>query len=774
VAPGASDAGVLPLLSHALYATWRHGQGRRLTIACYWEVGGIDGAVAASAGKVYDELTDRQRELARRLFLSLVHVTTDTADTRRTVPTAELLAEHSAEDAGEIEDVLDRFVAQRLVTAYTDTVQISHEALLTAWPTLRTWLDTDRTGLVIGQQLATAAVTWRRENRDPAALYGGTRLAAAQGWAAEHRPELPTPTAEFLDASMHHARRRMRTLYQLVAALTALVVVASVLAGYAFDQRAAARTQREDALSQRNQALSRLVAGRAERLRGLDVSLAMQLSLAAYRTAPTVEARSSVLDSHAAPAATRLRGFATAAQSVAFSPDKRLLAAGSLDHTVRLWDTSDPRRSPVPAGPPLTGPSLAVFSVAFSPGGRVLAAAGGDKTVHLWDVADPRRPVAWRSALTGPASTVYSVTFSPTGRVVAAGSADNRVWLWDVSDPGRPRPLAKLTGPSAAVQSVAFSPNGHTLAAGSADTTVRLWDLTNPARPIPVGPPLTGHTLKVYSVAFSPDGRTLAAGGADKTVRLWNIADPRRPIPLRAPLTGPTSWVNSVAFSPDGHTLAAGSSDKVVTTWDLATRHVTATLPHPTPVTAVIFGRDQNTLATSSTDATIRLWGLPGPTLTGPTDAIFNAPFSPDGHTLAVASRDETVQLWDVRQPRRPAAHPHQDRRPRPVSSVQPQRAHPGGRQLRQHHTLVGPHPPRPAGTTRHTTDRLHQLRLHRRVQPRRSYPRRRQRRQDHTTVGRDRPGAAGPPRAAPHRPHQLRVLGDVQPRRPVAGRRSH
>src|SRR5206468_4205257 len=125
----------------------------------------------ASADQVYNQLSASQRELARRLFLRLVHVAPDAADARRRVTTAELLADYGDRPA-EMEDVLDRFIERRLITAGRDTVEISHEALLSAWPQLHTWLDADRAGLLVTQQLADAAKAWRRDNRDPAALYG--------------------------------------------------------------------------------------------------------------------------------------------------------------------------------------------------------------------------------------------------------------------------------------------------------------------------------------------------------------------------------------------------------------------------------------------------------------------------------------------------------------------------------------------------------------------------------------------------------------------------
>ena len=77
-------------------------------------------------------------------------------------------------------------------------------------------------------------------------------------------------------------------------------------------------------------------------------------------------------------------------------------------------------------------------SVAFSPDGAVLAAGSADKTVRLWDVSVPAHPRALGKPLTGPAQQVDSVAFSPDGRPLAAGSQDHKVWLWNVTTPARP------------------------------------------------------------------------------------------------------------------------------------------------------------------------------------------------------------------------------------------------------------------------------------------------------------------------------------------------
>jgi hypothetical protein len=133
------EAGALPLLSHALLATWERSRGSQLTVADYRASGGIRDAIARTAEAAYATLDERQAETARLLFLRLVHVADDTRETRARVPLSDMPG-----DAADAAAVLERFVEHRLVTLDVATAEITHEALLDAWPRLRAWIDADR------------------------------------------------------------------------------------------------------------------------------------------------------------------------------------------------------------------------------------------------------------------------------------------------------------------------------------------------------------------------------------------------------------------------------------------------------------------------------------------------------------------------------------------------------------------------------------------------------------------------------------------------------
>ncbi|MFF3917906.1 AAA family ATPase [Streptomyces sp. NPDC001852] len=636
---GAHDAGVLPLLSHALLATWQRRKAGRLTLAGYRAAGGIQGAVAATAERAWSGLDPAARTAARLLLLRLVRLGEDTQATRRR-GTRRQLAEESA-DPGKTEESLEALVRARLVTLDADTVEITHEALLHAWPRLRHWIDDDRGDQLLRQRLEEDGRAWEDSDRDSSLLYRGSRLEQARTWARSAGDTYLTRSAvEFLAAAV---RLRKRTVWLSRAAVSALVVLALVAGGSAV----IAWQQRDDAVFEQ-------VLAEADRVQRTDPSLAAQLDLVAHHLRPDDEGTDSRLLSIVnTPLATPLSGHTGAVYLTSFSPDGRTLATASYDRTVRLWNVADPRR-PKPLGTPLTGHTSWVSSAVFSPDGHTLASAGDDGTIRLWDVTDPAHPKPLGTPLAGHRGTIYLIAFSPDGRTLASAGEDHTVRLWNVADPRRPSALGALRGHSAAVRGLAFSPDGRTLAAGGDDDTILLWNTADPRRPKPYRTALKGHTDLVHSVAFSPDGHTLASGSADDTIRLWNVTDPAHPSALGSPLAGHTGPIWSVAFSPDGSRLAAASADSTASLWNVSDPSSPSQVGEPLAgssgeMYALGFSPDGRTLATGSGDSKVRLWSLPTSDIVGRTGA-----FRPDGRVLGTAARDGRLRLWNVTRPDRP------------------------------------------------------------------------------------------------------------------------
>jgi WD40 repeat protein len=333
-----------------------------------------------------------------------------------------------------------------------------------------------------------------------------------------------------------------------------------------------------------------------------------------------------------------LKGHANRVRSVVFSPDGKFLASGSWGE-INLWDVEGKGKIAT-----LRGHTAWINSVAFSPDGKLLA-SGSDRarTIKLWDVKR-REEIA---DLEGHASGVTSVVFNPGGRLLASGSGDRTVKLWDVE---RKEEMATLKGHTDYVFSIAFSPDGKLLASGSGDRTVKLWDVERKEEMAT----LKGHTDYVFSIAFSPDGRLLASGSWDGRIKLWDV-ERKEEI---AVLKGYTGGVTSVAFSPDGKILASGFRDGTIKLWDVERKEEIAAFKGYTGRVAVratvVFSPDGKLLASGSDRTrTIKLWDIERKeeiaTLKGHTDYVFSIAFSPDGKLLASGSRGE-IKLWDVKR----------------------------------------------------------------------------------------------------------------------------
>jgi len=547
------EPGNLPLLEFALTRLWEKQINRELTHQAYEEIGGVKKAIANHAEQVYQQLSETEKKQAQRIFVQLVRPGEGTEDTRRVATRAEV-----GEDNWNLVSYLAGYQARLVVTGRQepedeDTVEVVHEALIREWGTLREWINANRQFRTWQERLKVALREWKNHNHETGGLLRGAPLGVAEDWLRKRADEMTQEERDFIEVSVKERnrekqeRKRGRRLQIIgLSGFSAIAAIALGLAGVAGIGWWKVAINQINSLAQGSDALL-----------NLDGSKALKTSLKAVvqmRHTPLVDADTqtqvelSLLNTVSNVAAPNtLGGHANQVWAVSFSPNGKLLATGSADKTVKLWDTTTRKEIKT-----LSGHTDGVYAVSFSPNGKLLATGSYDKTVKLWDTTT-RKEI---KTLSGHTDGVYAVSFSPNGKLLATGSRDNTVKLWDTTTD---KEIKTLTGHTDAVLAVSFSPDGKRLATGSRDKTVKLWD-TSTGKVIQT---LTGHTDTVNTVSFSPDGKLLATASGDNTVKLWNTTTGKE---IKT-LTGHTSWVYGVSFSPNGKLLATGSGDNTVRLW---------------------------------------------------------------------------------------------------------------------------------------------------------------------------------------------------------------
>ncbi|MFE6104982.1 helix-turn-helix domain-containing protein [Streptomyces laurentii] len=533
------EAGGLPLLSHALRETWRRRRGRALTMEAYEAAGGVHGAIAKTAEEVYTALSADDAELARLVLLRLITPGEGSPDTRRPVDPTEL----DFAPAAQVALVLDRLAQARLITLDDNTVDLAHEALITSWPRLRTWVEETRDRLRTHRRLTEAAAEWEALARDPGALYRGTRLATAD----EHLSDEPlTPVEQaFLTAGRTTHIRELRRRRTLLTTLSTLLALALVAGATAWQQ---SRTSDRRHL----EAEARRIAAVADGMRATDPVTAARLSVASWQLARTVETRSAVLaalNRHEQDVF-RVPERDTRSTVRRLTGDGRSLVSASSDH-VRVWDLRTHRLTHTYPGPGerLSGPGEDVIS----PDGRTIALSGLE-AVTLWDIRTGRQTGHLRARLP------MTVAFSGDGHSLVV-QADSEVQVWDV-----PSHRLRLRVPTEGKESpdAAISADGRRLATCGTGHPLRIWDI---ARRVSLPTRWTatyGRGLCSRArLTFSPDGTAIGLG-SPTGVLVRDIASGREIARLD------TENAADVRFSPDGAFVASIDEEGQVLLWRLA------------------------------------------------------------------------------------------------------------------------------------------------------------------------------------------------------------
>jgi WD40 repeat protein len=284
--------------------------------------------------------------------------------------------------------------------------------------------------------------------------------------------------------------------------------------------------------------------------------------------------------------------------AIAIHPDSHLLASGSSDKSIKLWDleTGELQHTFVGrgwSGLKPDGHRTPITSLVFSPDGYTLFSGSQDGIIKEWDLQTYKLSMSLRSK----GWDVSTLALSSDGWTLASAGAEGIIYLWDLESA---EIVATLNKHSEKVSSLILSPDGYTLISSSFDQTILVWDLRRDL----LLKTLKGHLDAVSAIAVSADWQRLISASWDRTIKIWDLKTGGQ---LRV-LAAHRDQIHALATHPTEAMFASACQDGTVTLWQLETGDRLMNLAHAWSVKAIAFSPDGELLVTGSSDETIRVW----------------------------------------------------------------------------------------------------------------------------------------------------------------------
>lgn len=629
--------GGLPLLQFSLSVLWdlRDSGRRRLPASALAQIGGPTGALAHHADLLLASLLPEQRAAARRVLCKLVSA----EDTRRPRPESQLLSGDASEKAALSALVQGRLVIAREASDGDSCYELTHEALIRDWPTLRDWLTNEGERRAVRQRLEEAAAHWEALARSSEALWGDAPLDDLTHTGVD--PNLLGEREQVFLTRSIQARRRRRRLRRTAFVLAPLLVVVLTAAALVSVQsrRNAERTEafRQKEADLNTAMLARTPGNERQLLRQALESVAPELgsgrpisqnALARLRSAVHVGRQSMPLVGH-------LQQVVWAA----FSPDSQRVVTLDLQEQALAWDVSSGRQLFA-----LRHDEALSYRIFYSPDGRFIMAPLLNGKTRVWEGESGR----WLVDLDASTKSASHVAFSPDGRFVAIASGMSAravpvTVIWDLATFS---PLRTLSGHTQEIEWVAYSPDGRYIASAANDSTVRMFHASTGKQQYiwKTSSPLPSRVL------FSPDGQLVLGAYKDGAAYLWRSSDGRE----AGELKGHRGQVTDAVFSGTGTEILTAGQDGTVRIWNVATSQTKHVLVgHESKVNSVQYIHSADRIVSASDDGEIRIWHLHTGRLLSrlrghSTPVAFAFPSPSERYLISGGGKDDPPRLWNA------------------------------------------------------------------------------------------------------------------------------
>jgi len=467
-------------------------------------------------------------------------------------------------------------------------------------------------------------------------------LEEAERWIASRPHGAPTPTedAQAFIAESRRAATQRRNI--LTGSLAGGLLVALVLAGFAYWQRGVAVAQEKVAVEQRDLARlneSRFLTAQARTvIKQGDPNLGAAIARAALPTDMRhpdrrlwAEAVGILAEERGSIPMVKLEGHTEEVVSAAWSSDGTRIVTGS--STARIWNATT-RTMLVE----LKGHSKPVNLALWSPDGTRVLTTSDDGTARVWDAKTGKELL-----LLTQSGAISDAAWDGDGARIVTASWDRTAQVWDANTGAR---LATL-GHQKMVSSVAWSPDGERIATASADGTARVWD----AKKGTLITLLRGHSDKVISAVWSVDGSRIYTVSDDRSARVWDAKTGAQLDIIETGSRGDAPYW--AAWSPNRSHLVASSSADTARVWTVGDTKSVVLAGDTEGVTNAFWSpHDGSRILTVSNDKTARIWdaetGAELAILAGHQGLVVSAAWSPDESRIVTASWDKTAGIWDA------------------------------------------------------------------------------------------------------------------------------